>query len=52
MPHPKSRPCLLRFTYNGHDYSIEYPSISQAEKAMKIWIKKAKIQNANVVTTR
>jgi hypothetical protein len=43
---------MLRFSYNGNDYNIEYPSIYQAEKALSLWLKKAKIQNAKIVVTR
>jgi len=52
MPHPNARPCLLRFTCNGHDYKLEYPSIQQAEKALKSWVKKSKIEDAKIVITR
>jgi hypothetical protein len=52
MPNPNSRPCVLRFTHNGHSYQIEYPSIQQGQKAMQSWLKKSKIENVKIVVTR
>lgn len=52
MPSSKSRPCLLQFSYNGFDYSIGYPSILQAEKAMTSWLKKSGMKDAKIVVTR
>jgi len=52
MSSSKSRPCLLQFSLNGFDYSIQYSSIRQAEKAMASWLKKSNMKDAKISITR